>query len=88
MQPSKNIIEHTLLVWAFERLPEPVRVDAGLARVGDHYGALLAQPPLRGERRLTASGIALWRRDDHRLRWPLWAEEGNVAIASTGRSSQ
>ena len=84
MQSSRNIVEHTLLAWAFERPPEPARVDAGARRVGQHYGALLAEPPAQSERRLSASGIVLWWRQDRRLRWPLWAEEGGVAIASTG----
>ena len=27
--------------------------------------------------------MALWRRDDPRLRWPCWIEEGPIAVAST-----
>jgi hypothetical protein len=84
MQPSRNIIEHTLLAWAFERRPEPARIDAALGRVGGHYGALLAEPPVFREQRLSSCGIALWHREDPRLRWPLWAEEPGLAVASTG----
>ncbi len=84
MAPSKNVIEHTLLAWAFDTPPAGDRLDAALGRVEAHYGPLLATPPLRRERRLRASGVALWQRRDDRLRWPLWAEESDVALASTG----
>ena len=81
---SKNVIEHTLLAWAFDAPPAGDRLDAALRRVETHYAPLLAVPPVRNERRLRASGVALWQRRDDRLRWPLWIEEGEVALASTG----
>ena len=84
MSASKNVIEHTLVAWAFDAAPAAPRLDAALARVEAHYAPLLAEPPLRSERRLRASGVALWQRVDERLRWPLWAAEGDVAVASTG----
>jgi hypothetical protein len=83
MSASKNVIEHTLVVWAFDGAQAPDGLDAALARIESHYAPLLAEAPLRNERRLGASGIALWQRSDDRLRWPLWAEEGELAIAST-----
>jgi hypothetical protein len=84
MAASKNVIEHTLVAWAFDAPAAPGRLDAALERVAAHYSPLLANPPVRNERRLGSSGVALWQRQDDRLRWPLWAEEGDVAIASTG----
>jgi hypothetical protein len=84
MSASKNVIEHTLVAWAFDAVPAAPRLDAALARVEAHYAPLLAEPPLHNERRLETSGIALWQRADERLRWPLWAEAGDVAVASTG----
>ncbi len=84
MPASKNVIEHTLVVWAFAAPPPATTLDAALGRVEAHYAPLLAVAPLRNERRLAASGVCLWQRQDARLRWPLWTEEGALAIASTG----
>jgi hypothetical protein len=84
MQPSRNVIEHTLVAWASERPRDPDWVEQALGRVGDHYGALLAERPALGRHILVSSGIALWQRPDARLRWPLWMEEGPLAAASTG----
>lgn len=87
MSASKNVIEHTLVAWAFERAPEAGRIDAALERVAGHYSPLLAQPPSANAARLETSGVALWSRDEPQLRWPLWAQEGGLSLGSTGAPS-
>ncbi len=48
-----------------------------------HYAELYADP-LTGRSRVTPSmGMALWRREDPRLRWAHWAEADRMIVAST-----
>ena len=76
-------IDNTWLAYAFERRPEPARVDAALRRVAAHYGELYTEPLVRHEHRFDAVGMALWHREDPRLRWPLWARDATLAVAAT-----
>ena len=78
-----SYIENTFLAYAFERDPEPGVVAAGLARVESHYAELYADPLVAHHCADGAVGMALWHREDERLRWPLWAEEGDLAVAAT-----
>ena len=78
-----SYVDHT---WVAYALDEPVATEASeraLNRVRAHYERLYAEP-LTGESRVSpAIGMALWRRDDPRLRWPCWIEDGGTAVAST-----
>jgi hypothetical protein len=78
-----SYVDHT---WVAYALDEPVATEAierALGRVRAHYEQLYAEP-LPGESRvLPTVGMALWRRDDPRLRWPCWIEDGGTAVAST-----
>src|SRR6266480_817082 len=78
-----SYIENTWIAYAFERNADPGRVEAGLDRVEAHYAELYADPLIRHDRSRGALGMALWHRDDERLRWPLWAEEGPLGVAAT-----
>src|SRR6187200_117052 len=78
-----SYVDHT---WVAYALDEPVATEASeraLKRVRAHYEQLYVEP-LTGESRVSpAIGMALWRRDDPRLRWPCWIEDGGTAVAST-----
>lgn len=78
-----SYVDHT---WVAYALDEPVGAEAierALGRVRAHYEQLYAEP-LTGESRVFPTvGMALWRRDDPRLRWPCWIEDGGTAVAST-----
>jgi hypothetical protein len=78
-----SYVDHT---WVAYALDEPVATEAierALERVRAHYERLYAEP-LTGESRVFPTvGMALWRRDDPRLRWPCWIEAGGTAVAST-----
>jgi hypothetical protein len=79
-----NYIGHTWLAWAFEGEVSAEVTERALARVGAHYAELYARPLRRLESFGARTGLALWARDDERLRWPLWAEaEGGLAAAYT-----
>ncbi len=80
---SGNVITETLLAYSFERPVETARIDAALARVEAHYSPqLLEPPPLRsslGQR----EGLALWRHDGGGSKWPAWARDGDLVVASS-----
>ena len=76
-------IDNTWLAYAFEREPAPGTVDAGLRRVETHYGELFADPLVAHADQSGPIGMALWHRDDARLRWPLWAEDDALSVAAT-----
>lgn len=83
MRPSQNVIEQTLLAYAFE-VPDPAgELERRLARVGHHYRALIAEPPDHDRAGDGGTGLALWHRPDPRLRWPLWVAAGGIAAAMT-----
>ncbi len=78
-----SYIDNTFLAYAFDRPVEKPRIDDLLDRVRAHYAELYADPLTGGSHVSPSMGMALWRRDDERLRWPHWAEEGGTIAAST-----
>jgi hypothetical protein len=78
-----NVLEHTWLAYAFERPVERGRVEAALDRVGEHYQEVMADPLVREASVGARAGLALWHRGDERLRWPLWADGGDLVAAWT-----
>jgi hypothetical protein len=83
MRPTDNVIEEVWLAYALDP-PEPEeRLRARLARVEAHFGGLYADPLERAQSLGERHGLALWRRPDERLRWPLWAMEGPLAAGFT-----
>jgi hypothetical protein len=78
-----SYIQNTWVAYAFDREVEDERVTAGLGRVGGHYGRLYGEPLVAHARVDRAAGMALWHPADDRLRWPLWSERGDLAVAST-----
>jgi hypothetical protein len=79
--PAPNVIEQTWLAYALDRDLPQGRVEAALERVQTHYARQFAEPLERSGRVGTTLGLVLWRRDDPRLAWPLWVEEGELAAA-------
>lgn len=77
-----NYIEHTWLAWAFDGEPGGEAIERALARVAGHYQALHADPLRRRASIGARTGLALWARDDERLRWPLWSESGDGLVAA------
>jgi hypothetical protein len=80
---AADVIERTWLAWALERPAEPARIEAALARVGEHYQEVLADPLVRDAVVGQRTGLALWHRPDDRLRWPLWAPDRDICAAWT-----
>jgi hypothetical protein len=78
-----NILEHTLLAYAFDTPAEGGRVERGLRRVGSHVQRLFAEPLEHHARCDSGLGLAAWIRADDRLRWPLWDESEASAVAWT-----
>ena len=79
-----NVVEETFLAYAFDRAPDPTRIQDGLGRVQAHYQSLIADPLRRDESIGAEHGLVLWQRPDAHLRWPLWAQAGGLAMATTG----
>jgi hypothetical protein len=78
-----SYIDNTWIAYAFD---EPVATDAidrALERVRAHYARLYADPLSGGTHLTPTVGMALWRREDQRLRWPCWIEDAGTAVAST-----
>jgi len=84
VRPTKNVIEHTWLAYAFDRPAELDRVEGALRRVGSHYGSLMADPLVRRAQLGQVHGLALWHRQDRRVLWPLFHERDGLAMASPG----
>ncbi|MGI8461427.1 MAG: hypothetical protein ACR2OC_07305 [Solirubrobacterales bacterium] len=84
MKTSDNVVEETWLAYAFERSTALEQIGRRLDRVGAHYDALLADPPVRRQSIGEREGLVLWQREDDRLRWPLWSEQDGVVAAATG----
>jgi hypothetical protein len=78
-----SYIDITWVAYAFDEPVSLEAIDAALQRVRAHYAQLYAEPLTAGSRTSTTVGMALWRREDPRLRWPCWAEGGGTAVAST-----
>src|SRR5215212_6820445 len=78
-----SYIDNTWVAYAFNEPVTPEAIDRALERVRAHYAQLYAEPLTGGSRTTPTVGMALWRRDDPRLRWSCWAEDGATAVAST-----
>jgi hypothetical protein len=76
-------IQNTWIAYAFDRKADVGSASAGLARVGAHYGRLFEGPLVSHSRGDEVLGMALWHPQYQRLRWPLWAERGRLAVAFT-----
>ena len=82
-----SYIDNTWVAYAFDEPASADALDAALERVRSHYSQLYAEPLTGGSRTSPTVGMALWRREDPRLRWPCWAEEGGIAVASTNAAT-
>lgn len=83
MRPSRNVIEQTLLAYAFDRAVAEDELARRLERVGEHYAGLIAGGLEHHRAGGGEAGLALWARRDERLRWPLWFDRGGQVTAST-----
>src|SRR3954447_15450612 len=78
-----SYIDNTWVAYSFDEPVAPERARRSLERVGAHYGDLCADP-LRDRAHVASTvGMAIWRRDDPRLRWAHWTEDGGTIVAST-----
>src|SRR4051794_33917400 len=78
-----SYIDNTWVAYAFDEPVSVEAIDAALERVRAHYAQLYADPLTAGARTSPTVGMALWRREDERLRWPCWIDDGGTAVAST-----
>lgn len=76
-------IDCTWLAYAFDRVAPDDRIAQGLTRVGDHYQALYADRLMANHSAAAEFGMASWHRSEERLRWPLWFDRDDLAVAST-----
>src|SRR4051812_1999550 len=78
-----SYIDNTWVAYAFDEPVAPDAIGRALGRVRTHYAQLYTEPLTGGSQTTPSVGMALWRRDDPRLRWPCWAEDEATAVAST-----
>lgn len=78
-----SYIDNTWVAYAFDEPVAGEQVERSLDRVRSHYAALYSEPLVDHRHVLPAVGMALWRREDPRLRWPSWIEENGTVVAST-----
>lgn len=78
-----SYIDNTWVAYAFDQPVATDLIERALDRVRAHYAQLYADPLVGGSHVSPSVGMALWRRDDRRVRWPHWTEDGATAVAST-----
>jgi hypothetical protein len=78
-----SYIDNTWIAYAFDEPAARGDVERGLSRVKAHYARLYGDPLVERSHVSPTMGMALWQRDDPRLRWPNWAEGGGTVVAST-----
>jgi hypothetical protein len=78
-----SYIDNTWVAYAFDEPVDPAQTVRALARVRAHYADLYVEPLPERARVAPTLGMALWRRDDPRLRWASWAEDRGTIVAST-----
>src|SRR5215208_2030013 len=78
-----SYIDNTWVAYAVDEPATREEIERGLGRVKAHYGKLYADPLIERSRVSPTVGMALWQRDDPRLRWANWSEGGDVVVAST-----
>lgn len=78
-----NYLDQTWLAYALRHAADPGLAGRGLERVGGHYQQLYPEPLERETCGDAVMGMALWRRANTRLRWPLWARTDSGHLAST-----
>ena len=64
-----SYIDNTWVAYAFDEPVASEAIEGGLERVRTHYAQLYVEPLIEGSDTSPAVGMALWRRDDRRLRW-------------------
>jgi len=82
-----SYIDNTWIAYAFDEPKATDDIERALERVRTHYARLYADPLTGGTRLTPTVGMALWRRQDSRLRWPCWIEDAGTAVASTNAVS-
>lgn len=78
-----SYIDNTWVAYAFDKPAARDGVERSLNRVRAHYAELYAEPLQDRSHVSPTVGMALWRRDDSRLRWAPWVEDGGMIVAST-----
>src|SRR5215207_5117062 len=78
-----SYIDNTWVAYAFDEPAPRDGIERSLNRVRAHYGELYAEPLQDRSHVSPTVGMALWRRDDPRLRWAPWIEDGGTVVAST-----
>ncbi len=78
-----SYIDNTWVAYALDQPVPPEEIQRFLERVRSHYAELYADPLVDRAHVSPTVGMALWRRDDPRLRWPWWVEDGATIVAST-----
>jgi hypothetical protein len=78
-----SYIDNTWVAYSFDEPVAPERTGRSLERVRAHYAELYSEPLLDHSHLTRTLGMALWRRDDPRLRWEPWVEAAGTIVAST-----
>ncbi len=78
-----SYIDNTWVAYALDEPAAAEDIERRLHRVGAHYAKLYADPLIRRSHASPTVGMALWRRDDARLRWSHWVVGGGTIVAST-----
>ena len=78
-----SYIDNTWVAYAFDQPAARDGIERSLNRVRAHYAELYAEPLQERSHISPTVGMALWRRNDPRLRWAPWVEGGGTIVAST-----
>jgi hypothetical protein len=77
-----EVIDPTLLVFAFERDGDEARAEAGIERVRAHYGGFSHEPLERSQWLGPRIGLVALHDPGIVSRWPHWSEQDRLAMAS------
>ncbi|MEJ7876466.1 MAG: hypothetical protein WKF62_07380, partial [Solirubrobacterales bacterium] len=73
-------IDPTWLAFSFARMPSSETLDAGIARLKDHYGPLVDYPLEAQTAVAEGQGVVVVGDADSRCRWPFFAEGDDIAV--------
>ena len=82
MRAVSEKIDPTWLAYALEQPAEPAALEAGLARVKAHYDTIVDYPTRTQDELGPRLGVAIAGDAEPRCRWPFFAADQELAVAS------